>query len=319
MALSLPDVWVWDSWYVDDGAAIHAFYLKASRALLDPEARHLRASVGHSISTDLVNWSEVADALVPGEPGHFDDQAIWTGSIVTDSSGLHHMFYTGVDRRARSDVQAIGHATSTDLLRWHRVGSEPVVRADPHWYCTHASGARENWRDPFVFAEGDRWRMLITADSVTASQGGHGAVATAISDDLYTWQVQAPLAADIGLRQMEVLQTVCVDGQWVGVFCLAAADVRAAGLVPKTGTWTVPAQGPAGPFDFSRAEAIDVAGNYAGRIVRDRSNQACLMAFVDLEADGTFGGRLGNPVPLAMTARGTVQPAIANPTDAFRR
>ena len=35
--LRLPDAWVWDSWYLHDGDRHHAFYLKASRALLDPD------------------------------------------------------------------------------------------------------------------------------------------------------------------------------------------------------------------------------------------------------------------------------------------
>ena len=40
----LPGSWVWDYWFADDGERYHLFYLYASRALQDPDARHYRAS-----------------------------------------------------------------------------------------------------------------------------------------------------------------------------------------------------------------------------------------------------------------------------------
>ena len=61
---TLPDSWVWDFWFADDGERYHLFFLYASRALHDPHARHYRASIGHAVSTDLRNWERVADALV---------------------------------------------------------------------------------------------------------------------------------------------------------------------------------------------------------------------------------------------------------------
>ena len=37
MALKLPESWVWDCWFAFDGEFHHAFYLRASRGLGDPE------------------------------------------------------------------------------------------------------------------------------------------------------------------------------------------------------------------------------------------------------------------------------------------
>ena len=62
--LSLADSWVWDFWFADDGERYHLFFLRASRALLDPDRRHRRASLGHAVSTDLRHWTLRADALV---------------------------------------------------------------------------------------------------------------------------------------------------------------------------------------------------------------------------------------------------------------
>lgn len=314
--LQLSDAWVWDSWYADDGDLFHAFTLKASRALGDHELRHHVPSVGHSVSTDLIHWTEVADALVPSEPGHFDDQGIWTGSVV-QCGGTWHLFFTGIDRTGMSALQRIGHAVSDDLMTWTRVTDEPVVCADPRWYETQASVTRENWRDPWVFRDGARWRMLVTAQSATGPEGQRGCIATAVSADLTSWTIEPPLAEHVGLAQLEVLQIVEESERFVVVFCLTGSDVHAPGLPQMTGTWTAPADSPSGPFHIDRAEPIDLIGNYAGRIVRDRQGSLNLMAFVDVDAAGGFGGWIGNPVPVALTDRGTLQPAVADPRSVF--
>ena len=76
----LPEAWVWDFWTVDDGEQYHLFFLYASRALKDPHARHYRASVGHAVSSDLVSWERVTDALVRSDaPDSFDGQAVAVG------------------------------------------------------------------------------------------------------------------------------------------------------------------------------------------------------------------------------------------------
>lgn len=307
--LVLADSWVWDAWYADDGERFHAFTLTASRALGDPQLRHRVPSVSHHVSTDLVAWTRVRDALVPSRPIAFDDQGIWTGSVLRDAIGTWHLFFTGVDRAGDTAVQRIGHAVSADLIHWERVSAEPILCADSR-YETYAAHGNEPFRDPWVFRDGVQWRMLITAHTSTGVVDQRGCIATAVSDDLMSWSLEDPLAAHVGLRQLEVLQTIEVDGRCVLVFCMCASDVHAPGLPAVTGTWTAPADSLAGPFHLDRAEPISVEGNYAGRLVRDRSGSWQLMAFVDAASDGSFGGVIGNPVPLALTERGTMQPIM---------
>ncbi|MEY4137520.1 MAG: hypothetical protein RL205_1648 [Actinomycetota bacterium] len=316
--LRLADVWVWDCWLVDHDGLFHAFYLKASRALGDPELRHSRPEVGHAVSDDLRHWTELPDALVHSDPPAFDEQGIWTGSVIRDDDGLWHMFFTGIDAQGRGRVQRIGHAVSRDLLTWSRTSGSPIVLADPRWYETDATVGRENWRDPWVFREGAGWRMLVTAHGNEGPELERGCIATAVSDDLEHWTVEAPLASRVGLRQLEVLQIVESEGRYAVVFCLCAADVHADGLPKVTGTWSAPADSPAGPFHIDRAEPIAVEGNYAGRVISDRSGTPCLIAFVDKDADGEFGGYLGDPVPLMLTERGTLQPISPNATEVFQ-
>ena len=128
--LRLEDHWVWDSWHVQDDSGLrHVFFLRASRALLDPDRRHHRASIGHAVSTDLRSWRLVADALVPADAPSWDDLATWTGSIVRGPDDRWYLFYTGVSRAEQGLVQRIGLATSDDLLVWHRHGTRPLARA----------------------------------------------------------------------------------------------------------------------------------------------------------------------------------------------
>ncbi|WP_257210771.1 hypothetical protein [Actinomyces ruminis] len=62
MALALADHWLWDHWLADDGEYYHLFFLRASRALHNPDRRHWRAALGHAISDDARNWRLLPDA-----------------------------------------------------------------------------------------------------------------------------------------------------------------------------------------------------------------------------------------------------------------
>jgi beta-fructofuranosidase len=308
--LLLQDHWIWDSWYVDDGARFHAFFLKAPRSLGDPELRHHHASIGHAVSDDLVLWTELPDALRASEAVAADDMATWTGSVVLGPDGVWHLFYTGISQAASDNWQRVLHATSFDLVAWRRVAAGMPVQADPRWYQTYAETGREDWRDPWVFfdAPSGQWHMLMSANAKDGAVDQRGTVGHATSSDMYMWTVQPPLAMSTGFRQLEVTQTEIVDGHAVIVWCMLAGDTHVPGMHSLTGTWTAPADSLLGPFHFDRAEPIEVHGTYAGRIVRDRAGTWNLLAFVDVDSHGKFGGYIGDPIPLALTDRGTLQP-----------
>src|SRR5579871_6192572 len=94
--LDLPDQWVWDFWVTRAQGTFHGFFLKAPRALEDPERRHRSASVGHAASADLIIWSFLPDAVAPQSQPAFDDMAVWTGCVVADPAGGWRMFTTGI-------------------------------------------------------------------------------------------------------------------------------------------------------------------------------------------------------------------------------
>jgi beta-fructofuranosidase len=296
---------VWDFWFAEDGAERHIFYLKASRALGDPDRRHLRACIGHAVSTDLRTWTEQPDAMAPTNASTFDDQAVWTGSILRGSSGDWFLFYTGVSVRDGALLQQIGLVRSDDLITWHRHGDGPLVTADPRWYekLGQSNWPDEHWRDPWVFPDpdGDGWHMLITARANHGPDDDRGVIGHARSGDLLSWEIQPPLSRPgAGFGHLEVPQVGLVHGRPVLLFsCLStqlAANRRA--TTPDCGTWALPIDSLAGPFDIAAAHPLTGRSLYSGRITRSPDVGDCLLAFRNTADDHAFEGAITDPLVL---------------------
>lgn len=300
MTMRRENDWLWDSWYAQASGGYHAFHLTAPKSLGNPDLRHINARVGHSFSRDFVTWEELPDALLPSTVEAFDDLATWTGSVI-EHDGQWHLFYTGIDKRTGGAIQRLGHAVSSDLISWERVSTEPILEADARWYATVSAGEPdEPFRDPWVLWHDGQWHMLITAKHASDARdgGGHGTMAHAISDDLYTWKLLEPLIFDSGFRQLEVLQVVEIDGQWNVVFCAGPNDVSRPGVEAKFATYMAPASSPLGPFDLDAARPLAGGGIYAGRIVRLPDGTSALMGFLDSGEPGGFTGIIGDPVSI---------------------
>lgn len=303
----LADSYVWDFWFADDGDTHHLFFLYASRALHDPEDRHYRASVGHAVSTDLVSWERVADALVRGGTDDFDALATWTGSVVRHEDGTWFLFYTGsrLDDDGRN-VQRVGYATSTDLFTWHKNPANPVLEADGLRYerLADTEWHDEAFRDPWVFRDpsGDGWHMYVTARATAGPFDGRGVVAHAVSADLAHWELRDPLSAPTvdGFGQLEVTQVEEVDGRAVLLFsCMPAQATDAVrARHPRGAVWAVPADSVLGPFDIASAQPITDDDLYVGRLVRDRDGAWQLLAFRNVGPDGRFVGGITDPMPV---------------------
>jgi len=303
--LRLASSWVWDFWFADDGDLYHLFFLKASRALLDPDRRHWRASIGHATSRDLINWVEDEDALVHSDDGSFDDLATWTGSVVRDATGKWRMFYTGVDRHGRGLIQRVGQAISDDLFVWQKVGPSGVVSPDFAVYESLSDHAwpDEAWRDPWVFADptGNGWHMVLTARARVGAPDGRGVVGHAWSADLLTWNVLPPLSAPgSGFGQLEVIQLAQIDGAWVLLFsCMTpqlSNERRARG--ETGGIWAVNVDNLLGPYDIAGAYKIADESLYVGRAIQARDGEWVLLAFENLGGDGAFVGQITDPIRL---------------------
>lgn len=312
MSFVLPDAWTWDMWFADDGEHYHVFYLKASRALGNPDRRHFYPTVGHAISKDLRTWQEVKDALIASDEPAFDDYTTWTGSIVRDPQGTWRMFYTGTSRAEKAIVQRVGVATSPDLYTWSKASSEALCEADAQWYekFDGVSWPDEAWRDPWVFSHEDQWHMLLTARSNQGATDDRGVIGYVTSPDLESWTVQPPLSEPgAGFGHLEVPQIATIDGQHVLIFSSLngelTAERREAG--EKGGVWSVPVDSPTGPYDISKATRLTDETLYAGRLIEDRQGNWWLFAFNHVDETGSFIGSLSEPLPVGWDESGCLR------------
>jgi beta-fructofuranosidase len=301
---ALPGAWVWDFWTVDDGEQYHLFFLFASKSLKNPDARHYRAGIGHAVSTDLTNWTQVEDALVHADGPAFDDLATWTGCVVRHPDGTWFLFYTGASlAESGSNMQRIGYATSPDLYSWTRQGQ--VAEADPRWY-EQLDGGWHDWafRDPWVFADpdGNGWHMLVTARGNSGPVDDRGLVGHCWSPDLRTWEVREPLSeVGQGFGQLEVMYDLEIEGHTFLLFSCLGNDASAARKATGTrgGTWAARAEGPLGPYDIAGATVISPPGLYVGRLVQLRdTGEWKFLAFVSEDEHGAFGGTIIDPLPV---------------------
>lgn len=318
MAIKLENDWIWDSWYVQDGDTWHGYFLKAPKSLINPDLRHFNVTQGHAVSKDLVDWDHLGTDFAPAPGPAWDDYTTWTGSVIRGDDGLWHFFYTGTNRAEDGLYQRIGHATSTDLHNWERVGSGLCLDlegpAADAYEVQHALGfwhdraARDPWvmRDP----DGQGWLMFFTARAAGVEEANAGgAIGFATSPDLHDWTLQPPVfVGDYG--QLEVPQVFEADGRWYCLFCTAAehfSESRAAATPggPVTGSHYLIGESPRGPWRVAPGflDGALPCRRYASRIV-DTGDGLVILGFADRPDGGDFAGYVMDPEPVLIDADG---------------
>lgn len=322
MALALKDKWVWDSWYVRDGALWHAFFLQADKSLGDPERRHWHVSYGHATSRDLVSWDYWGTCFEPATGPAWDDYTTWTGSVVRGDDDRWHLFYTGTNRAEAGKYQRLGHATSTDLHRWERVGTGLILDIDDRYEEFEEGRWHDRaFRDPWVIRDPERpgWLMYFTARKAGVTERLQaGAVGLATSPDLMDWTLQAPVYVG-GFGELEVPQTFRAGDRWYCVFCTnkrfwTREAETALGHAPVTGSHYLIGDGPRGPFRIAPGPLLDGADpvdRYAARILTTQGGLT-LMGFRWFDRSGAFVGALADPAAVAIDNNGRL--ALADPT-----
>jgi beta-fructofuranosidase len=135
---------------------------------------------GHATSADLLRWTECPVALAPAK----GEDGCWSGCVVAPTDGSDAaMFYTSVSPPDHQ-LGSVRRARPVDdtWLHW-RADGDPVAELP-----AHVKGVR--MRDPFVFADGSGWRMLVGAGLLD----GMAAALTYFSADLRSWRYDGVLA-----------------------------------------------------------------------------------------------------------------------------
>lgn len=316
MALAINDKWIWDFWLARNGADWHIYFLQANKSLGDPELRHRNVTQGHAVSQDLSNWTHLGTGFGPAAAPAWDDWTTWTGSTMQDDTGLWHLFYTGTNHGDGGMKQRIGHATSTDMHSWVRVGTGLALDISGPDYEEFTPG---HWhdramRDPWVIKDpdGDGWLMYFTARVPgIAEPNAGGSIGFATSPDLYTWTIQPPVYRGGMFGQMEVPQVFKHNGRWYCVFCTAAEHWSEAYKAfnpqsPVTGSHYLMADNPRGPWRVAPGNFLEGANpcrRYAGKIVQ-ADDGLKVMGFIHTTPDQDFVGEVSDPIPVSTDADG---------------
>nr|WSY49452.1 glycoside hydrolase family 32 protein [Streptomyces sp. NBC_00886] len=142
---------------------------------------HANMHWGHFRSPDLLSWEPLPTALSP-TPGGEDADGCFSGNAVSDGDRL--IAFYSANRWDRSPQhQPVTRATSLDGGRTFTPYGELLVPELPEG-CTM-------YRDPYVWRDGDAWRMLVGA----TLPDGRGAALLYESSDLDTWTYLGPFAA----------------------------------------------------------------------------------------------------------------------------
>ncbi|MCX5328589.1 MULTISPECIES: glycoside hydrolase family 32 protein [unclassified Streptomyces] len=176
---------------------------------------HANMHWGHFRSPDLITWEELPVALAP-TPGGEDADGCFSGNAISDGDRMVAFYSAHRDDRW---WQPVTTAESRDNgVTWTTRGS--LLIPEP------PEGATM-YRDPYVWREADRWRMLVG----TAQADGRAAALLYESGDLEQWKYRGhfldrapqPVAqdADTGLG-WECPQYLHADGR--GALLLGAWD-----------------------------------------------------------------------------------------------
>lgn len=129
---------------------------------------------GHLVSTDMVNWTPVKEAITPTEDSIVPD-GVWSGGATLDKNGVPLLFFTA-GNDAYGEVEG--------LISNQNIGvAYPADLSDPNltdWViCDELAiiqqagqGRRGEFRDPHIWKEGDTWCMLICTGSTANSSAG---------------------------------------------------------------------------------------------------------------------------------------------------
>jgi beta-fructofuranosidase len=162
-------------------------------------------SWGHARSKDLVHWERLPVAMAPDQD--YDRTGVFSGVMVEDR-GEAAALYTGVSGLAYQ-TEVLCLATTRDMEHFEKFAGNPLL--------TPPAGLDLiGFRDPFVFRDGQEWKMVIGA----GIRGKGGAILLYRSDDLRRWDYLGPaLMAGPGEGRMwECPNFFPLGDKWVFIY-----------------------------------------------------------------------------------------------------
>lgn len=128
---------------------------------------------GHWVSEDMVNWTQVKEAITPTEDSVVPD-GVWSGGATLDANGVPLLFFTAGNDDYGSyggliSNQNIGVAYPADLSDPNL--TEWVIYDELAIAQQAGQGRKGEFRDSHIWKEGDKWCMLVCSGSSSSSGG----------------------------------------------------------------------------------------------------------------------------------------------------
>src|SRR5919202_218942 len=237
-----------------------------------------RVHWGHAVSDDLCAWSVWPDALEPSKEGP-DAGGCWSGCVV-DDAGTPTAVYSGLASGATAPMTVCLARGDATLGTWRKDSRNPVIAGPP------AGAALTAFRDPFVWREDGRWRMVIGA----GMPDGGGAVLAYSSPGLLRWEPEGVLcrAAEAGIATGPIWE--CPQYFRLGgrrVLLISVWDGEPSHAVALVGSEA------GGRFTVGRAVRFDHGADcYSPATMLDSSGRRLAWAWA-WEAHGREAGRAG--------------------------
>lgn len=283
--MTAPEGWLNDPHgIVWRGDRYHLFY----QSIPGSTEWQVGISWGHATSRDLVSWTAHDTVL---EPDH-DDLGCWSGAAYESPiDGRVTLFYTSVNL-PDPGLGVIRTATPIGdaWIDWRK---GPVVVRPP------AGEDLLAFRDPEVYRDGDRWRMLVGA----GYRDGRAAVLSYVSTDIQGWTYDGVFAERSGVPNeppytgsvWECPHLVSIGGR--DVLLVSVWDEDPAYLAAATGTVDE------GRFVAESWHRVGFGpGPYAATVFRDAEGYECAMFWLREIADpgGMWAGAQSIPYRLSL-------------------
>ena len=258
-----PQGWVGDVIPFSREGELMLFYLLELRETPKPGTPWALVS-----TRDLVTFEDRGIALPHGTRGDADFNA-YTGSIVEDADGIHHLFYTAQNPdRVGPDglpLQLVAHASSTDgMATWDK--------HPEHTFGAPSGYESADWRDPFVFQDpaSGVWRMLLAARHEAGPDRRRGVIAQLTSRDLITWEPIEPFWDPRRYITHECPEVFSIGKWWYLVYSEFSESFTTRYRISRSpdGPWMVPDRDTIDGRAFYAAKSAELDGRriFAGWI-----------------------------------------------------
>lgn len=296
----LPDWYVpvggylWDPWFHQVGGVTHLFHLfqaapgGSSRNDIFPRDRPV---IAHATWAADEGWTPRGVA-VDYTGTAYDEDRIHTGCVI-DRGGAFAMLYSGSNR-------FICLANSSDLDHWVKDENNPVMAPDPALY-------RSRWRDPWVLGglAGEKYTVLVAAQSAHNGPPPVGVVGVAHSTDLVHWRQDSPLEVPPWFEWLEVPELHHLGGLWYLIFATrqrwittAGRDaLRARGIRLRDGAYYLTSRSLQGPYDAPGVLSEEPGSGYTTRLLPGSATEHRLWSHVEHDRNGRVVFALAPPRP----------------------